>query len=132
MAPSQSLRPSKKFWAAAVALSIACVAFFYYTGIANTPFGEIFSDFLGMTGAIVLLYAAAQSLPTRERVENLVQLASSSDDKIVKAIKKNLSKEVSNMAKSDIKNEWHFTIAGAGMLCASFGISMSGIFLNLP
>ena len=132
MSTQISLRPGTKFWAVVVALAVTCVAFFYFTGIANTPFGAIFSDFLGMAGAIVLLYAAAQSLPTRARVESLVRLSASSDDQVIDKIRKGLSKEVSEMAKSDIKKEWRFSIVGAGMLCASFGISMSAVLLKLP
>lgn len=110
---------------------MACVVFFYFTGIAATSFGIIASDFLGMVGAIVLLYAAAQSLPTRERVESLVKLATKPSDPAIEKIRKGLSEEVSEMAEADIKKEWRLSIIGAGMLCASFGIAMSEALLKL-
>lgn len=129
MSESRSLKPPPSFWVVAIGLSAALVLVFYLTEIASTKIGSIVADISGMLGGLVLLFATAQSLPTRERLARLASLSALPKDKILSAIKQDLENEELQTTRDQLKLEWRLTIVGAGLLVFSFGISTAAAIL---
>lgn len=123
------MKPPLSFWVVAIGLSAALVLVFYLTEIASTKIGSIVAHISGMLGGLVLLFATAQSLPTRERLARLASLSALPKDKILSAIQQDLENEELLTTRDQLKREWRLTIVGAGLLVASFGISTAAAIL---
>lgn len=119
-------RPGWRFWAKVVVAALLLVLFVRLSGWHQQKWVPVVADFLGMSGSLILLYATAQSLPTRERLTKLSALQNQKpSDPISAALLAEMVGEELVETHRHLTDEWRLTLIGAGALCAGFGLSLA-------